>query len=246
MAGAIDLSTYNLLVNDGAVKTLSPAELAIIDGLLATTAELNHMQNASSEIQAQLNAIDQDHATPIGVHKAIAGDHHAKYASGDLETDLTITIAKLMDAINYGVGNTEWITCIFSHGAEAGYGSQHGVTNTTTNNQAWCWRIPKDTARGALAFTVTDVEFYLIDADGSNFITSIEIRGVTSTGSSQKYSDSDDRSTVALFTSDGGALAAVTNFDSSAYYQVNIILTTNVATAYALEVLYVRVKGYYS
>lgn len=57
MTDDLDLSLYNLIVNSSGNKTISPAELAKIDGLLATTAELNHMQNASSEIQAQINAI---------------------------------------------------------------------------------------------------------------------------------------------------------------------------------------------
>ncbi len=53
----LNLNDNDLIVDNSGDKTLTPAELAILDGLLATTAELNHIQNASSEIQAQINAI---------------------------------------------------------------------------------------------------------------------------------------------------------------------------------------------
>lgn len=57
MSGALNLAIYNLLVNDGSVKTLTPAELTKLDGLTPSTAELNFVKDVTSAIQTQLNAI---------------------------------------------------------------------------------------------------------------------------------------------------------------------------------------------
>ena len=57
--------------------------------ITASVAEINHLIGASSGIQDQINAIDQDHATPIATHKALASDHHAKYTTAEAEAVIT-------------------------------------------------------------------------------------------------------------------------------------------------------------
>lgn len=97
-----------LNVLSGIAGGLTAAELSILDGVTGVTAaELSYIGDVTGLLQAQIDlkaattyvdGKDHDHASPIAVHKALASDHHTKYALTEDLTSGEITQIKLINA----------------------------------------------------------------------------------------------------------------------------------------------------
>ena len=251
------LSTSGVATLNSAVvtTTLSTGGIATLNSAVVTTTlssgGLATLESAAitndASVGGNLGVSGTVDGVDISVHAASASSHHAKYTSSDLESDLGITTALLLDGLNYGAPNISYMPCTPepSPGATpyvvpGTFGYYVMFSTTTTEAVGINYTVPLPTTKGDLKLYVGDVIIGINGANGTNYISSVQLGGIAYTGGTQLLFDATPLNSPGKYT------ASNTLEDVSTYDQIKIQLTTSVATANTLKIMYVLVEYYYA
>ena len=162
--------------------------------------------------------------------------------TGDL-TDGTdaLTMAELADLLMYGSANAAWVPCPFTIesvvGKVVGTWTQRNLDNT---NVELAYTLPLPTVKGSLKLYVSGTKIELYDADATNFIDSIIVRGVTRGSGVALDTNAGNYDSPQTITDTWAAV------DCSSYEAIKVQVAIDVDTASALDIGYVAVQCYYA
>ena len=179
----------------------------------------------------------------------IAARDHAKYDSSDLETDLGITVAKLLDLEMYGSANATWVPCIYeNYVGQRPDGGSAAYRNVDGTDCSWVFRLPLPTLKGSLKLYVNGISVGVNDADADDYVDLTRAFGVNYSGSiiTQLYSDTTNLTSQDLWKSDDELSAWGAASDCSGYESVTVILTLITTTDYELDLSTISLKCYYA
>lgn len=182
-------------------------------------------------------------ASRVATHKAIAGDHHAKYSSSDLETSLGVTVAKLLKSMVYGSANKIFIACASIVLKDGAFSTTvvKTMVNLTTSGGYVMYSFPKPTNKNGLKLHIKDIRVILALADIDNKISTIWLMGVNVGGSVTEI----DFDVTNLYPAGTHTWSRGSATDVSAYSAINIHIFADNADIGALEIMSVLAEYYY-
>lgn len=236
-----DVLVYHAV--DSSWHDLSPAEYAALinasishDSLADVSADDHHTKYTDAEVEAIITAelvngqsIDNAIDALITTHTGVAAAHHAKYTSTDLETDLGITVAGLLDGMPYGSANASQVVCIPS-GSNPAFGVATWrtlgiVSNTDGTDFDMTFLCPLPTSKGALKLYITDLDIEVIDADADDYINQVYVYSKNN-GTTQLFADGTNLTSIQAKNYDFGGPIDCSGYDYIFVYIINVVTTS--------------------
>ena len=192
-----------------------------------------------------------ENATVTETAGALGGITTLSMSSSLTDGTYSATVAQLAALMQWGSANAAWTGCVFESWNLHASNVQIYNPNTNvamsmpvTGNCTLQYQLPQPCIKNTLKMyiSINGLEFYLLNADATNFVTTTRIWGVTAAGATTSLlNDTTDYTTVGLKTP---SIAAA--IDCSTYKSIFVQLITSNATASVLRINYVAMKTYYN
>ena len=163
----------------------------------------------------------------------------AAYGIGTTST----VLANLLDLTMWGSANAAWVPCIYMTDAGA---TKEALVHSTVYNAGVSttyitFTLSVPLLKGSLKLYTNRLMIGLFDADASNYLTSVLVRGINYTGYIDILpTDATDKTTVAQHE------YPIVLHNCSVYEQVIVVAQFTGATAAAFEISSVRLQCYYA
>ena len=234
-------------------------------------AEDHHARYTDGEADTRAALQDHDHATPIAAH-AGAGDphgdraysdglgHHTKYNSTNLESDLGLTVAELLDVTTYGSANFAWVPMDFQHESQYGKATprvQSGdipgtISNVSGSDPVFFYKLTAlPLTKGTLNLYIAGFELTLADADGSDYVFNVYVQtfsrsttaSVAANISGSPFATDDG---AASFNHAGYHTKTFTGINIGSFQDLMMYLNCSTVTGDELNVVGIKGKFYYA
>lgn len=165
--------------------------------------------------------------------------------TGNITTAGTVDGVDIAAFLGVGSGNKIWYPCVLA-GAGAtyydDYGMFDGLITGAGGNFIIEFKFTQPAIRGTSAFVATRLKINLQDADGSNYVSSVEVfhNDTSANASTSKYSEGTNRTAAGSYTYD------FSDFTLAEADEISVRMVVVNATSGDVDINTVEIEGYYT
>jgi len=164
-------------------------------------------------------------------------------ANNDLAFYNAGTPKYLSDFVMFGSANAAYVPCMYYVESAGGLNFKAydaRIANEGATDYSTYWLIPLPSVKGDLSLFIDDIKISLSAASVDDYITNINVYGLTDSGTTSLGSSATDLTTAGLH------VIALSTYDVSTYHMIVIKVTAIVTNALGLRYSAPAIKCYYA